>query len=973
MKTQITNYYFTLIMVFFAFNFMSAQTAEQRKQISATYDQAKLTQLAKTYAKTYETDLKAAEDYAKANNLPLTFEVENGGVAKLQKVLEDGTLIYMQTNNRGAGFTVRANKVYTGPAGGLNLKVEGQGMTIGVWDGGKVRATHELLGTDRIVQMDNATVLSDHATHVSGTLIGSSTPQSGAARGMAFKGSLQANDFDNDLSEMTTQSAAGLLISSHSYGYNAENLPQYYFGRYDNKAAAEDNLLYNAPYYTVVVSAGNDRNAGYNAGDGGYDLLTDQGVAKNNITVAAVNELLNYTGAASVVMSDFSSWGPTDDGRIKPDLSAKGVHTFSSVASSDTSYSYYNGTSMATPSVAGALTLLQQLHSDLHGNFMKSATLKALAIHTVNEAGPNPGPDYQFGWGLLNIEGGAKTLLKQGFQSVIEENNLLTGHSYSKSVTALGTEPLVVTIAWTDPAGAVQGTTEDDLTSRLVNDLDLRLIDAGGTITYPWRLSPLSFSGPAEKGVNSIDNVEKVEITAPAGNYTIIVTHKGTLVNGSQDFSLIATGIDEFDFAFTPDNISKTFCSDEVASYYFNYQSNTAYNGPTVLTATGLPAGAVATFTPASITADQDFTLNINGLENVTPGEYNFTVTATGPSGSRNKQLTLKVNSAAPLNNTSLTYPNNGESNVFVYPNLNWTTVPGATAYKVEVSQVSDFSSIYYETTTAETNVNVPDLASNTQYYWRVQPQTLCVEGNFTSANFTTETLSCSTNVSATDLPKSIDTVPTEVTSTINVTDDFLVGDVNVTLNINHTYVADMTISLISPLGTEVVLVSGSCGEYNNATVTFDDTAADFNCFAGTPALSGSMKPQNSLSAFIGENSVGNWTLKIVDPYDGDGGALLGFSLQMCSTAGPLSINEATVDGFAIYPNPAKNYFEFSLYNQQDDMSLAVYDINGRLLINKAFDLQTRKLVNVEGLSSGVYFVQITNGNQKGTKKLIVK
>ena len=116
----------------------------------------------------------------------------------MQKVLEDGTLIYMQTNNRGAGFTVRANKVYTGPAGGLNLKVEGQGMTIGVWDGGKVRATHELLGTDRIVQMDNATVLSDHATHVSGTLIGSSTPQSGAARGMAFKGSLQANDFDNE-------------------------------------------------------------------------------------------------------------------------------------------------------------------------------------------------------------------------------------------------------------------------------------------------------------------------------------------------------------------------------------------------------------------------------------------------------------------------------------------------------------------------------------------------------------------------------------------------------------------------------------------------------------------------------------------------------------------------------------------------------------------------------------------------------
>ena len=96
------------------------------------------------------------------------------------------------------------------------------------------------------------------------------------------------------------------------------------------------------------------------------------------------------------------------------------------------------------------------------------------------------------------------------------------------------------------------------------------------------------------------------------GDYIIRVTHNGNLLNGFQDFSLIATGISEADFTYTPDNIRKESCSDQVAQYAFNYASSANYNGPTTLSATGLPAGAVATFAPSVITTDEDFILEIS-------------------------------------------------------------------------------------------------------------------------------------------------------------------------------------------------------------------------------------------------------------------------------------------------------------------------------------------------------------------------
>ncbi|MEM2141668.1 MAG: S8 family serine peptidase, partial [Candidatus Thorarchaeota archaeon] len=200
-----------------------------------------------------------------------------------------------------------------------------------------------------------------------------------------------------------------------------------------------------------------------------------------------VNPIANgYTRPADVVMSAFSSWGPTDDGRIKPDLVGNGVAVVSATNSANNAYASLQGTSMATPNVSGTLFLLQELYGQQNqGNFMLAATLKALAIHTANEAGDTPGPDYRFGWGLLNAEQAGTVILNRDRTHAIREERLAQNGTFTLDVIASGNGPLKATIAWTDPEGTVLPVIRANLNNRsprLVNDLDLRIVVNMATI-----------------------------------------------------------------------------------------------------------------------------------------------------------------------------------------------------------------------------------------------------------------------------------------------------------------------------------------------------------------------------------------------------------------------------------------------------------------------------------------------------------
>jgi serine protease AprX len=516
--------------------FCLSQTPAERQKIISTYNQAEIAAL-KSEHQAYMAEQKRLVDQYIAEHP----EYKESETHSLQRVI-NGVPIFYTIFNQGSSQTIRANRLY--PGGSLGLNVTGDGMIAGVWDGGKVRNTHTELN-NKVTLGDDADELSPHATHVTGTVL--ATGVSAAKRGIAYGADGITYDWDNDTSEMIDFGNGGYLVSNHSYGYSTDNLTDAAFGAYDGSSIEIDEIARNFPYYQIVIAAGNDRNnpdLNQSSAEGGYDLLSGTGVAKNAITVAAVNELQNYTGPESVMMSEFSNFGPPDDGRIKPDISAKGVDTNSCVSTGNNAYAVYSGTSMAAPAITGMIVLLQKHYSNVNGsNYMKAATVRGLICHSAKEAGFNQGPDYEYGWGLADTESAANVISQSGSLSLIEENTLSLGQVYTKQFLVATPQAMKATICWTDPKGS--STSGNDVrTPRLKNNLDLKILKDGVTY-YPWRLEVEDpVAAATRSGDNDVDNVERVDIDiAEPGVYTIQVSHKGTvLTGGPQEYSLILSG-----------------------------------------------------------------------------------------------------------------------------------------------------------------------------------------------------------------------------------------------------------------------------------------------------------------------------------------------------------------------------------------------------------------------------------------------
>ena len=536
------------------------------------------------------SDRRQARAFAQRAGFPLRRELPNGGVLELQRIAPGIGPVFYITHNIIAAQTVSTDEVWPGGAAGLAL--DGAGMTMAGWDGGAVYGDHpDLVG--RVTQADGATELNGHSTHVAGTLIGAGLPAIDT-RGMAYVASLDAYDWNSDSAEMATAAAAGRLVSNHSYGVAAGWLPigdeppdnwwwiggadpvdleDPNFGYYDTESALWDQIARDAPYFLIVKAAGNDR---FDLGPGpgeeytivdqdgnplststverppdcapaGYDCLPTHAGAKNILTVGAVDGLpggyFPLGGPQQVAMTLFSGWGPTDDGRIKPDLVADGVFLFSAWSPPEL-YGFAAGTSQATPNVSGSLLLLQQHYENLHGdgNYLRAATLKALAIHTADEAGPAPGPDYAFGWGLLNTQAGAAVISNADASHQIIEDSLAESGVDSHSVSVTRPDSVVTaTLVWADPPGTPPAPSLDPPDPMLVNDLDLRLV-RGPNVHLPWILDPADPAAPATTGDNARDNVEQVRILADTCTYSVEVRHKANLLNGeAQDYSLLVS------------------------------------------------------------------------------------------------------------------------------------------------------------------------------------------------------------------------------------------------------------------------------------------------------------------------------------------------------------------------------------------------------------------------------------------------
>lgn len=527
---------------------------------------------------------RLAVEYVRKNNLPERLRYSDGSVLEIRRLSPTGQPMYYKTFNINAARTISSNKVWEGGEAGLDLS--GEGIVVGVWDAGLVKSTHDEFGGRVRIINPNADV-DFHATHVAGTI--GATGNTSSAHGMAHQSTIDSYDWNNDNEEVRNAARQGLLISNHSYGfvqgwdYNSDKdrwewwgdegisvKEDYKFGFYGSDAREWDDICYDQAHILIVKSAGNDRGEGpapgashyvysggswrqstvardLDGGSDGYDCVGTQGTSKNILTIGAVDDIPGgYNSPADVKLASFSAFGPTDDGRIKPDLVANGVSLYSTSDKSDQSYSYSSGTSMSSPSVAGSLALLQEQYYNIKGEYLYSSQLKALALHTADEAG-NAGPDYKHGWGLMNTARAAEVISTVSedrfFYDVLEDQGVEEFTFFSR-----GDEEIRITMVWTDQAGEVPSVQLNPTKRMLVNDLDMRLIRSVDDHQHrPYVLDPANPSKPAQTGDNVLDNVEQIYIPMPmAGFYTLQVSHKSSLSGGvGQAYAMLITGLNQ--------------------------------------------------------------------------------------------------------------------------------------------------------------------------------------------------------------------------------------------------------------------------------------------------------------------------------------------------------------------------------------------------------------------------------------------
>lgn len=483
------------------------------------------------------------------------------------KITFDGVPMFYETHNFESLVDTKTNLIV--PSGSAGLNLEGSGFKIGVWDGGHVFKYHDefqnisdrvVIGNDLSFQLN----YSSHATHVAGT-IGSSGINSDS-RGMASKVKIISYDYERVMLELMMDSSNDIHISNHSWGIDGfsdsgtPNISYSYFGTYDDFAEDLDAIHFAKPHHLAICSAGNDGT--YNNTDSvinRHDKLTDMSTAKNNLVVANAKKILYFeSGFELIRINESSSQGPTNDFRIKPDITGIGTNILSTDLNTNNInttnlYSRKTGTSMAAPNISGSVLLLQEYFFNTQGRLPLSSTLKALVINSAKEAGDS-GPDPNFGWGIMDSAKSAQIITRHISNPTIIEGKIFDGQEITYDLElSKDIDQYSITICWTDPGAKNLYTQIDKDVSVLINDIDLRVVENLSIEHLPYAFSvenKITNDIWAIKSDNKVDNVERIDFTRNEGsNYKVVISHKGNITNpalgegeaGYQNFSIVVS------------------------------------------------------------------------------------------------------------------------------------------------------------------------------------------------------------------------------------------------------------------------------------------------------------------------------------------------------------------------------------------------------------------------------------------------
>ncbi len=399
--------------------------------------------------------------------------------------------------------------------GGLNY--DGKGVAVALADDGEVGPHIDFKG--RLTSFTNGDQGS-HGDMTSGLVVGAGNLDP-RYRGMAtgakifvynIGGYPQINNSIQNLSNLKT------VITSTSYSEGCNE--------YTTTSEDGDSKLYENKPLMFIFSGGNNSAAdcSYGAGAGWGNITGGYKNGKNTIATGNID--------ASGVIDPTSSRGPAPDGRIKPDICANGRGQMSTAA--DNTYQVGGGTSAACPSLAGVTAQLYQAWREIKSESNPEAGLiKGVLLNTADDLGKT-GPDYVYGWGRVNAYNALKTIQENRYKIDSIENGITK--TFPITIPA-GAQNFKVMIYWVDPAGIPNA----DIS--LVNNLDLTVKRPDNGISLPWRLNsnpdPLLLNAAAGFGVDSLNNMEQVNILTPSpGVYEVTVKGK-SVPEGPQRFYMV--------------------------------------------------------------------------------------------------------------------------------------------------------------------------------------------------------------------------------------------------------------------------------------------------------------------------------------------------------------------------------------------------------------------------------------------------
>jgi hypothetical protein len=398
---------------------------------------------------------------------------------------------------------------------GRNL--QGSNVTLGLGDDGNATAHLDLAA--RLINR-NPAPSATHGTHTMGVMGGGGiiNPK---YKGMAPKATLVGQYFSDILVNAPYYVADyDMVLTNNSYHSAALGCAGQ--GDYDVLSSYVDAQLNSDLTLLHVFASGND--GGYTCSPYPASFATVKSgfqTGKNVLTVGAVDN-------GTYTIASFSSRGPVDDGRLKPEIVAGGFSIYSTIPTN--SYVNAYGTSMSSPAVAGTLGLLYERYRQLNAGANPSAALiKAVACNGADDLG-NAGPDFTFGFGNLNARNAVEALENHTYFN----GNVANGGTQTFNITGVpaGTAQVKVMLYWNDPAAAPYASTT------LVNNLNLTVTAPDLTVHSPLILDPsaVNVNNVAVEGTDNRNNIEQVVINnPPAGNFTVTVSG-ASVPQGPQDF-----------------------------------------------------------------------------------------------------------------------------------------------------------------------------------------------------------------------------------------------------------------------------------------------------------------------------------------------------------------------------------------------------------------------------------------------------